>query len=194
MSVSIQYVAPDGRFVTIELDAVPSESHTHAAQVTEFPIENGAVIHDHVVQKPDVVKLEGIVSNTPLPSNLGWDLHAFAAGGIGGGFKRRAGDAYWALLALKEAGTPVSLRTDLRDYTEMVLEEIDVPRELSDALFARLGFRKVTRVWTRTVPVPKIAKAEPKKNKGRQATTTADAATKGISDSMFRSVKGALAP
>jgi hypothetical protein len=194
MNAAIQYVADDGRFVTFELDAVTAESHAHAAQVTEFPIESGASINDHVIQKPDAVKLSGIVTNTPLPSNLGWDVRSFVAGGIARTFGRRASDAYWALLELKEAGTPVSLRTDLRDYMEMVLTSINVPREHGDALFAELSFQKVSRVGTRTVPVPTIPKAAAKVKKGHQTTTPADGATREIADSAFRGFKRAVAP
>lgn len=189
---SIEFVGGDGRFVTLEMDATPSESHAHAAQVTEFPVESGASIHDHVIQKPDSVQIAGVVTSTPLPSNLGWDLRAFVAGGIARTFGRRASDAYWTLLAIKEQAIPLRLRTDLREYPEMILVAIKIAREQGDALFADLTFQAVTRVGTRTVPVPQIAKASPKVKKGRQTATPADGATAGRADSTFRAIKGAL--
>lgn len=190
MPVSISYVSQDDRLVELVLDASPSETHQHAAQATEFPVESGAVISDHVLQKPDVLRIEGIVTNTPLPSAMGWDVEAFFSGGFSGTFGSRSGNAYWQLLGIKESGQPVTVRTDLRSYDNMVMESFETTRDVdaSEVLAFTATFKKVTTVTTRVVPVPKLDKAKAKVNKGRQPTRPADAPTSGKADSMMKRI------
>ena len=50
----------------VELDASLSESHSMNATVTEYPVEEGADIADHIRRQPDTITISGIVSDTPL--------------------------------------------------------------------------------------------------------------------------------
>jgi hypothetical protein len=50
----------------LTLDATTSETHEISAVVTDHPVEKGVNISDHVRPEPDVIKLEGVVSNTPI--------------------------------------------------------------------------------------------------------------------------------
>lgn len=52
---------------TIEFDAIVREQHTLSAQATEHAIEGtGQARTDHVLQRPDVIVLECVASNTPV--------------------------------------------------------------------------------------------------------------------------------
>lgn len=49
----------------LEFDATLLEEFTRAAEVTRFPVENGAVLTDHYQPQPRAITLEVVVSDTP---------------------------------------------------------------------------------------------------------------------------------
>ena len=55
--------------ILIQLDAAISESHHYENTVTEFPVDDGLDITDHIRQNPDVYEIEGIVTNSPVNGN-----------------------------------------------------------------------------------------------------------------------------
>ncbi|HXK18352.1 MAG TPA: hypothetical protein VNG33_11145 [Polyangiaceae bacterium] len=50
----------------IWIDCSVRESHGMSAQCTQFPVEDGPNVSDHVRTAPETLHLEGIVTNTPL--------------------------------------------------------------------------------------------------------------------------------
>ena len=59
-----------GQIGSLEIDAVMSENHEINMQVTEFPIEAGFTISDHVVRKPPELRLECSISNSKFLQSL----------------------------------------------------------------------------------------------------------------------------
>ena len=49
----------------ITLDATLSQEPTYENKVTSYPVEDGYDVADHVRQEPDILKIEGIISNRP---------------------------------------------------------------------------------------------------------------------------------
>jgi hypothetical protein len=169
---SIGYTADDGRLEVIEFDVLEQHGVTHAAKATQFPVETGAVITDHVLQDPDVVQLTGLVTNAPLPANvaMGYQYDAFISAAAGGQFKGRAQAAYHALVRAKEAGQAVTIDTPLRWYEGMVIESLAVSEstDSGDSLTFSLSARQIRTTSTRTAAAPKLEAAKPKVEKGRQ--------------------------
>jgi hypothetical protein len=155
MGVTLRFTLPGSDEDVLELDAALQEQHSITASVTQFPVETGTNIADHVRQEPDRVRVDGIVSNTPLPSKIGISRAAFDERANAGDFALRAQTAYTQLRALKEGGIAVSISTELADYYPMVLLSLDVPRdaETGDVLRFMAEFEKVTQVSTRSVAV-----------------------------------------
>src|SRR5713101_5273233 len=54
----------------ITIDATLQEVHKADAEVTEHPVELGADITDHVRPKPVELRIEGIISDTPIDDSL----------------------------------------------------------------------------------------------------------------------------
>jgi hypothetical protein len=52
-------------FVLVTVDATIKQESNFKNQITSFPVENGLDISDHVRQEPDILTIEGIVSNNP---------------------------------------------------------------------------------------------------------------------------------
>jgi hypothetical protein len=174
MSVALSFTLPGSELEYIELDAAIQEQHSGSATVTQFPVETGTNIADHVRQEPDRLRVEGIVSNTPLPSQVNVPAGEFNQRAEANEFAFRGPYAYSRLVALLEASVPVTISTELRDYESMVLVSLDVPRdaETGDVLRFMAEFEKVTQVSTRSVavelkrsPKPGVVKAgtQPKK-------------------------------
>lgn len=69
--VTISWVGTTGQTYYITLDVASKLQHTSTNQVTDHPVETGANISDHVRPDPDVLTVEGVISNTPilLPSD-----------------------------------------------------------------------------------------------------------------------------
>ena len=100
-----------------EFDASIEESHEADVDVTEFPVEEGADITDHLRPRPERITINGIVSNTPLtldprrllPSSSGRDI-----------------TAYLKLKEIKDTGQLVSIVTSLRQYANMAIKSFKV--------------------------------------------------------------------
>ena len=94
----------------IEIDAVKTRGFESSAEVTEFPVERGAAITDHVRPLNGTLSLEGVISNTPMiiPTTQMQGITA-APGSValpGGDGKARA-----TMLGAKVSGS-VSKKTD----------------------------------------------------------------------------------
>ena len=50
----------------VVIDGLLEESHIRKTSVTKYPVENGSVISDHILNEPESVTIVGCVTNTPL--------------------------------------------------------------------------------------------------------------------------------
>lgn len=64
--VTISWQGESGQTFSITLDASLHEQHTGTATITDHPVETGSNVTDHIRPDPDMLTIEGIVSNTPL--------------------------------------------------------------------------------------------------------------------------------
>lgn len=55
----------------LTLDALIEEAEEKGNTVTQFPVEDGSQISDHVVKRPDVLMIRGVVTNAPIRSHGG---------------------------------------------------------------------------------------------------------------------------
>jgi hypothetical protein len=133
------------------LDAAISETHSGDADVTEHPVERGANVSDHVRVKAETLKLEGLITDTPV-----------GAAGTDG----RSVSAYRTLLSIKDDGNPIAISTPFREYTQMVMQSLEVPRDAKtgSALRFSASFRRIVTAETKVSRViPHAKKALGKK-------------------------------
>lgn len=95
------------------LDAVLSEDHSYNNRVTNFPVEDGTFVSDHVITEPLTVRISGVVSDTPL--------------NIFSGFNRSV-DSFNRLVRLVENKEIITVVTGIKVYTSMVITSLNVPR------------------------------------------------------------------
>jgi len=93
------------------LDVTLNEKHSHTAETTDNPIEDGSNASDHTIQSPDQYSLEGIWTDTPLDADRA-ELN-------------RSNDKYRKLVRLKEEAEPLTVVSGLRVYENMIIQSIN---------------------------------------------------------------------
>lgn len=153
------YIAP----VSITMQVVIEESHADELEITDHPVETGAMISDHAFKRPPEVTIKCGWSNSPSQAGL--------IDGLVGGLKstvtgvqnligkkeaQNARDVYDKLLALQAAVTPFDILTGKRKYTNMLIRSLSVTTDKSseNSLMATIVCRHVIIVSTRVVAVP----------------------------------------
>lgn len=168
--------------VVISVDAVLREQHRLDSTVTQFPVEDGATISDHIYDQPVVIVLDGFVSTDAIE---GYDPDAVSR-------------TLRALEQMRENKQAVRLWTNLKNYDGMVLTSLQIDRDLqngrraastvtdpngttynfsgSDSMRFTAQFTEIKTVQSQTVtvaPAPKPGRvaqqATPKKDGGQQA-------------------------
>lgn len=137
----------------VEFDASIEESHVNENEVTQFPVEQGVDITDHVRRQPDRVTLRGIVTDHPI--RLGGGL------GISG----RSLDAYGKVLYMMANAQLVSVVTSLNQYEDMVIESMEVPRD------STRGHAVEMTLQLREVKTAQVAQTAGTSDLGTQNTT-----------------------
>jgi hypothetical protein len=131
----------------IQIDATVSESHVREVQPSEFPIENGQVISDHLIVRPASLEITGVISDFPIGGGQGLVTEAAtsvasslippaglaaiagAVGLISAGAASPSIQAYLKLVQLQKSGQPVDVLTTLERYPNMWIKTITVPRD-----------------------------------------------------------------
>lgn len=143
----VQFIQKDTGSVIV-LDACVQEQHSRESPPTEFEIEDGRTISDHIIVKPFALEIQGVISDTPL-SVLNALLTTAAgvalppAGIIVASGLTKANALYSAiadsqspsqvaykqLLDMQESRSPFDVITTLRRYENMFFKSISVPRD-----------------------------------------------------------------
>jgi hypothetical protein len=170
VSVSGKFGGP--RIASIVLDATLTEQHEREAETTDSPVESGAAITDHIRIKPNVLTLEGIVSDTPLMKPEDLDREGIDASPKGLGRSELALEALEELFKKREL---ISVFTKVSTYTSMVITKLSIPRaaNIGDALRFSATFKEIHIAETTRakILVKRTAKPslKPKDKGGQQA-------------------------
>lgn len=137
----------------IPLDARVSSSYRFQSEVTEFPVESGATITDHVHLRPDEIQLEGMVSDTPvnqMPTFLGLRGDEEQTAGL------RTQTAFDALFICWRDRVPLTVVTEYMIFDDMVVSSFEVPKDpdRGEAIWFSMTLRKIITVETLTAALP----------------------------------------
>jgi hypothetical protein len=194
MSVLLAFTANDNDYVIV-LDASISEQHAVASDITEHNVETGSAVNDHIRPRQPTVRIQGLITNTPitkqLPAQQGYSANQLTGNFSGtvqpvqgqnpvtgqsfsatqslqfpNGFNR-VKDVAEALYAAQAAGVLVFVSTSLATYENMGIESIDIPREaaLGQVLKFGIALKHINYVDTQTVATQTAPQAS-KKRKG----------------------------
>ena len=101
----------------IEIDAFIEENIEYANTVTEYPVETGQEITDHIFNRPTQLRVRGVI-----PTNTGFPI----------GQSRRQ-EVYEALKKLHENREPVTVVSGLEAFPRMALVSLAIPRTQENA-------------------------------------------------------------
>lgn len=164
------------------IDAAISEEHVSESQATDYPVETGSNVTDHIRNAPRQLTVEGIVSDTPLDADVVQARGGFTGGirqshDVGGEFTD-ALPSEAALAKLEEirlARKPVVVTSSIRTYKSMALLTLTVPRdkETGAALRFTAVFKEVLFVTNaRTIVKVAVPRASGKRGRGHKPATT----------------------
>lgn len=121
---------------SISIDCRTSEKHSFSSKTTDYPVENGSSMTDHVIANPYQIGVDGIVSNTPLD-----ETESFTGNGT-----RRSDEAYELLVNAVDNGTSVVLSTSLAVYIG-IITQFDSTKDVSsgEGLPFSITFREVLK-------------------------------------------------
>lgn len=168
----------------LEIDLLISESPSGVASVTKHPVEVGADVADHVRPEPRALRLECMITNTPIDIDPkpGMSYNDFATPprfdlDAPVQYSDRAKWADDTLERIREKALLCRVLTSKREYKDMVLTSYDPARtkDTGDALHFALTFERIIKVQTKLVEVKQTAVPGAKVNRGAQPTKTAEA-------------------
>jgi len=153
------------QIATIEVDVAITESHETDCDVTENPVEDGANITDHVQVKPAKLTIEGLVSDTPIKFLQG--LRSLFD-------DNRSRKTYEELLAIQQAREPISVITGLKQYENMILKTLTIPRSVDTGRALRFSalFQEVRIVESRTIAISSDPQFQNKSSLGKASPQT----------------------
>lgn len=180
---------------SIELDANLEEVHEWSAEATENPVEEGAPVSDHVIEKQDKLRIRGFVSDSPTS-----DTVVTRITGIYNGKKldNRTQNVFDALQTLIKAKEPIVVYTKHRIYDDMVLTGVNIPRSpgVGEAIEFTAEFVHIRKVVTQTVEVPNgiskknnttsKAKTKPQDKQGNKQSETKEPKSSSVLQRLFK--------
>lgn len=126
----------------LTVDVTIEEGHEFGAEVTNWPIEGGALITDHVRLEPRSLTITGFVSDTPLNA-VGLSLG-----------RSRAASAFFILEQMWQARIPFVVVSQLRVYRNMVIESLSVPKAREQAIRFTCKMREIEIVSGQNTLLP----------------------------------------
>ena len=148
------------------LDALVGETTELNSKATEYVVEDGPPVTDHIVQDPEILQLTGWVT--------GADLMMFGAEG-----RSRLVSVKEALRTIHAERVPVTVTTGMDVYTNMAMESCKIERSNKGDFFdVQCSFKKIRKAALRTVDIPPDKAAggkggKTKVNVGKQTPTEA---------------------
>lgn len=126
----------------LTVDVTIDETHELSAQVTNWPIEGGSLISDHVRLEPRSLTISGFVSDTPL---------FLDSVSIGNG---RSMTTFALLEQMWKARVPMIVVSQLKYYDSMVIEHITIPKTRESALRFNCKLREIVTVTGQNALLP----------------------------------------
>jgi hypothetical protein len=154
----------------LALDAALSENHSFESEVSQFPVEDGSIITDHIVNKPDSVTINGLVTDSPI------DL-AVLFSSLG---SVRSQAAFELLEELHRTREPVKIVTNLKVYESMAMRSLSIPKNAKvgsalefTATFVQIRIVTSETVLTEDLAVPTKDLSSSTRDAGNQNTSAA---------------------
>lgn len=161
----------------LQIDIVSSEIIELPSETTDNPIESGAEVTDHIINKPTTLRMVCQIGGSTLLN-----------------FADRRLEGYEALKKLRDDKLPVTVVSGLETFSNMLINNISIDRNLQNAsvLQFSIEFKQAKIVSSQRVDVSSkvSAKKEPK-TKDRASSTQNKGKVQGAGDTA--TINGATA-
>lgn len=157
---------------SLKVDIVKSFEYTYDQDVTEYPVETGFEIADHIVNKP--LKLTMTVGIASSPVTWFWKN--------GYGAKKFA-NGLQLLEEIRDKKEPVTIVRPEKKYDNMVMTSCRVSKHDStkSIIYADLSFMQIVKVTTQTTAIPEnVVTASQEENAGETAANVGAADTTSV--------------
>lgn len=154
---------------TIVVDTLLDGGLNMGAEATDFPVEDGSMISDHIINKPVMMTLSCVVTNTPVDVRgsvvlkvqerpFSTPLVTASASAVP---LTRAQDAYIRLKEIRDKREVLTLITGLDVFRNMIITDINIKlgQATTDALFFDVALKQITKVYSKTVQVANLNSA-----------------------------------
>lgn len=142
--------------------------HTFESRVTEYPVETGTNITDHVSHSNPTFSVRAMFSKATEP---------FLANEKDGGVVSQE-DAYKILTSLRTDRTAITLRTPLDSFSDLIITNLTFPKSIDEgrSLYVDISFQQIRKISTATTTVDvtvkkSVNKAVAKGNKVKDSCT-----------------------
>lgn len=157
--------------IVIEFDSTARELHEGTSTPTDHPIEDGGLVSDHVIDEPDTIELQGLISNRPILALASQRARSV----LGHGIEARAEDAYTAIRRMRKQRQLVQVFTEFRDYKDMIILGERVTRDgttgrVLDVIVRLREFHTATVKTTKAPAEPVDITDKPEPDLGPQQT------------------------
>lgn len=145
-------VKPKRQIAEFTAQVTISEEHVDELEITDQPVEQGAMISDHAFKRPAEVTIRCGWSNSPGSSTLLGSIASAFTGTLGGVSSLLTGnsvsqikDIYAKFLALQESRIPFDVYTGKRVYTNMLVQSCrtTTDKETENSLFLTVRLRQI---------------------------------------------------
>lgn len=167
------------------VDAFLTEGHAYTNEITDDPAEDGSDLNDDIINKPIVIDVDGLISDSPIGAIV---AQRSQKGDL------PSDDALAALLIVYFSRNTISIETSLQVYNNMGLVSLTVPVDKSTgrALRFKAQFKQLTIVENERTSVRVASPTGSKKvalgNKALANDTALEDHLKNISDGVIDSV------
>ncbi len=164
----------------IFFDATLSERPTFSSQLTTNPIESGSLINDHVIDNPDTLTIDGIISDTKVRILSG--VQDIIERGFGSAARSKS--AFDLIKQLKEDHTIVTIVSGLTLYTNMIVVGFSPVRTptTGKALRFTLQLQKLITVNSKVVELEPANLSDVHEDGTDQIQSTTDAGKQATKD------------
>ncbi|MFF7398892.1 phage baseplate protein [Achromobacter sp. NPDC008082] len=167
----------------VPLDALLSEKTSLNSRATDYAVEDGPPVTDHVVQESELLTLDGWVTAAEVSLLGGLAAGASTAIRAGGSLAGLAGSAGRSkLISAKDAlrkihadRLPITVTTGLDVYVDFVMERCEIGRtnEGGDRFEISADFKKIRKVALRQADIPPEKTSGSASGKAGQTKTNA---------------------
>ena len=169
MAISIVPVNPQG-INQLLIDATISIDHQYVNRATEYPIEDSAIITDHIRQSPERITLQILTTNSPTVVNI--DASGKTQVRTDNSNRKQLAFNTWLEFAGFEinkqedtidnqvsAPQLLNIVTGLKVYTNMIITNLSIPESstIGDAIVSSATFQKIKRATTEFFATPNVS-------------------------------------